>query len=123
MDFNGDGKTDLCLLGGGRVALLQNGGESLNEVSLPVAGGARAAVWADYNGDGLPDLFLATPAGPKLFTNLGGSFRDDSQLLPREPGYNLTAATSLSTRPAKLRNRNGSPWVMPHQALGSLALP
>jgi hypothetical protein len=92
VDFNGDGKTDLCLLGGGRVALLQNGGESLNEVSLPVAGGGRAAVWADYNGDGLPDLFLATPAGPKLFTNLGGGFRDDSHLLPREPGYNLTAA-------------------------------
>ncbi|HZY90397.1 MAG TPA: VCBS repeat-containing protein, partial [Gemmataceae bacterium] len=92
VDFNGDGKTDLCLLGGGRVALLQNGGESLNEVSLPVARGGRAAVWADYNGDGLPDLFLATPAGPKLFTNLGGSFRDDTHLLPREPGYNLTAA-------------------------------
>ncbi len=92
VDFNGDGKTDLCLLGGGRVALLQNGGESLNEVSLPVSGGARAAVWADYNGDGLPDLFLATPAGPRLFTNLGTSFRDDSSLLPREPGYNLTAA-------------------------------
>jgi hypothetical protein len=93
VDFDGDGKADLCLAGGARVVLLQNGGESLNEVSLPAAGGCRAAVWADYNGDGLPDLLLATPAGPKLYTNLGkGGFRDDSHLLPREPYYTLTAA-------------------------------
>jgi hypothetical protein len=91
-DFNGDGKADLCLVGGSRVGLLQNGGESLSEVSLPGAGGCRAAVWADYNGDGRPDLFLATPGGPKLYTNTGDGFRDDSHLLPREPGYNLTAA-------------------------------
>jgi hypothetical protein len=92
IDFNGDGKPDLCLVGAGKVVLLQNGGESLNEVSLPVAGGCRAAVWADYNGDGKPDLFLATPTGPKLYTNLGGTFRDDSHLLPKEEHYNLTAA-------------------------------
>ena len=74
--------------------LLQNGGESLTEISLPgLTTGCRAAVWADYNGDGKPDLLLATPTGPKLYTNLGGNvFRDDSHLLPREPGYNLTAA-------------------------------
>jgi FG-GAP-like repeat/FG-GAP repeat len=93
VDFDGDGKTDLCLAGGSRVVLLQNGGESLNEVALPGAGGCRAAVWADYNGDGLPDLLLATLAGPKLYTNLGkGRFRDDSHLLPLEPYYTLTAA-------------------------------
>jgi hypothetical protein len=95
VDFNGDGKSDLCLAGAGRVALLQNGGESLNEVSLPGVTGCRAAVWADYNGDGKPDLLLATPDGPRLFTNVGGTFRDDSHLLPREPGYNLTAAAWL----------------------------
>ncbi|HEY7153202.1 MAG TPA: VCBS repeat-containing protein [Gemmataceae bacterium] len=95
VDINSDGKSDLCLAGGGRVALLQNGGESLNEVSLPGATGCRAAVWADYNGDGKPDLLLATPTGPKLYTNEGGAFRDDSHLLPREPAYNLTAAAWL----------------------------
>ncbi len=93
VDFNGDGKPDLCLAGAGRVALLQNGGEALSEVSLPGSRGCRAAVWADYNGDGLPDLLLATPTGPKLYTNLGkGNFRDDSHVLPKEPGYNLTCA-------------------------------
>ena len=94
VDFDGDGKPDLCLVGAGKVVLLQNGGESLNEISLPgLTGGCRAAVWADYTGDGKPDLLLATPTGPKLYTNLGGgNFRDDSHLLPKESAYNLTAA-------------------------------
>jgi hypothetical protein len=92
-DFNADGKPDLCLFGPGRVALLQASAESLGEVSLPGATGARSAVWADYNGDGLPDLLLATPGGPRLYTNLDkGNFRDDTRLLPVEPGYNLTCA-------------------------------
>ena len=53
----------------------------------------RAAVWADYNGDGKPDLLLATPTGPKLLHQPRRQpFRDDSHLLPQEPCYNLTAA-------------------------------
>jgi hypothetical protein len=94
VDFDNDGKQDLLLLGAGRVALMQNGGDSYSEVTLPgLTGGARSAVWADHNGDGLPDLLLATADGPRLFTNLGKSqFRDDSGRLPREPGYDLTAA-------------------------------
>src|SRR5262249_34231917 len=92
-DFDGDGKADLCLVGAGKVVLLQNGGESLNELTLPGASGCRSAVWADYNGDGKPDVLLATPSGPKLYTNLGNNtFRDDSHLLPKEPYYTLTAA-------------------------------
>jgi len=93
VDFNADGKPDICLAGAARVALLQNGGDSLGEVSLPGTTGTRSAVWADYNGDGLPDLLLAVPTGPKLYTNLGkGAFRDDSHLLPKEAGYNVTCA-------------------------------
>lgn len=92
VDIDGDGRPDLCLAGAGKIVLVQNGGESLNEVTLPGAAGCRAAVWADYNGDGTPDLLLATLTGPRLYTNLAGSFRDDTHLLPVEPCYNLTAA-------------------------------
>src|SRR5262249_37944581 len=88
-----DGRPDLCLTGAGRVALLCNDGDVLDETSLPGVAGCRAAVWADYNGDGRPDLFVATPAGPRLFTNGGdGTFKDDTALLPGEACYNLTAA-------------------------------
>jgi hypothetical protein len=95
VDFDGDGRPDLCLAGGSQVNLWRNGGDYFSEAPLPAADGARAAVWADYNGDGRPDLFLATPRGPKLFTNLAAGFRDDSHLLPVEEGYNLTAAAWL----------------------------
>jgi hypothetical protein len=94
VDFDNDGKQDVLLLAAGKVSLFQNGGDSYTEATLPgLSGGARSAVWADHNSDGLPDLLLATADGPRLFTNTGkGQFRDDSDRLPREPGYDLTAA-------------------------------
>src|SRR5438132_7017190 len=52
VDFDGDGKQDLCLVGGNKVLLLQNGGDSMSESLLAGVSGARSAVWADYNGDG-----------------------------------------------------------------------
>jgi hypothetical protein len=92
-DVNGNGKPDLCLFGGSRLALLQGSDDGFRDIPLPVAGGCRAAVWADYNGDGLPDLLLATPSGPKLYTNLGkNGFRDDSHLLPEETNGSVMAA-------------------------------
>ena len=95
-DFDGDGKPDVCLVGASRTVVLQNGGNTMSEISLPAAAGSRAAVWADYNGDGKPDLLLATLLGPRLFTNLGGgNFADATHLLPKEPGWNLTAAAWL----------------------------
>jgi hypothetical protein len=95
IDFDGDGKQDLCLVGGGRVVLLQNGGESLNESVLTGVAGARSAVWADYNGDGRPDLLVVTPTGPRLFTNTGTGFHDDTHLLPPEALCGVTAAAWL----------------------------
>jgi hypothetical protein len=94
IDFDNDGKPDICLCGANKVVLLQNGGDGFIETALPgLTGGARSAVWADCNGDGLPDLLLATPSGPRLFLNLGkGQFRDETKRLPKEIAYNLTAA-------------------------------
>jgi hypothetical protein len=92
-DIDGDGKMDLCLIGAGKLVVLLNSGESLTEIPLPGAVGVKSAVWADYNGDGRPDLLLATVAGAKLYTNLGNNvFKDHSHLLPAEPYNTLTAA-------------------------------
>jgi hypothetical protein len=95
VDFDGDGKLDVCLVGGGKVVLLQNNGDALSEVMLAGVFGARSAVWADHNGDGKPDLLLATPSGLRLFTNLGPTMRDDSHLLPRDAVFTPTAAAWL----------------------------
>ena len=95
VDFDGDGKQDLCLVGGNKVMLLQNSGEAMSESMLAGVSGARSAVWADHNGDGRPDLLLATPTGLKLFTNLGPTMRDDSHLLPPIPPGAPTSAAWL----------------------------
>ncbi len=94
-DADGDGKPDFCFYGMGRVTLMKMDGTSLSEMPLPYSGGAKAAAWADYNADGKPDLLLATSSGPKLLTNQGTGFKDDSALLPKEEYYNLTGAAWL----------------------------
>lgn len=96
VDLEGTGQAHLCLFGAGRVDLLRNFGDSFLETKIPeLPGGSRAAVWADYNGDAKPDLLLATPTGPKLYTNLGsGAFRDDTALLPGDVGCNAIMAAA-----------------------------
>ncbi|HND53381.1 MAG TPA: VCBS repeat-containing protein, partial [Pirellulaceae bacterium] len=91
-DVDGDGKDDVCYYGAGKVTVLRVEGSSLSEVALPITGGARSAAFGDANGDGKPDLLLATPSGPKLLINQGGTFKDESAGLPREPYYQLSAA-------------------------------
>lgn len=94
-DVDGDGRSDFCFFGLGRVTLMKMDGTSLSEFSLPVTGGARAADWADHNGDGKPDLLLATATGPKLLTNQGTGFKDDSATVPSEAYYNVSCAAWL----------------------------
>ena len=91
-DFTGDGNPDLCLYGETGVRLLENAGESFNEVALPVACSARAAEWADANSDGKPDLLLATPHGPRLFLRTGDGFDDFTHALPSQEYNNLLGA-------------------------------
>src|SRR5205823_4598367 len=94
IDFDNDGKPDICLCGANKVSLLQNGGDGFIEVALPgFSGGARAAVWAGCNGDGLPDLLLATASGPRISGNLGKEqFTDETARLRKELADTRSAA-------------------------------
>jgi len=91
-DVDGDGAMDLCIFGEKKVAVVKVDGGALNEFALPYTGGARSASFADYNGDGRPDLLLGTATGPKLLTNTPKGFKDDSAVFPKEAYYNGTAA-------------------------------
>jgi FG-GAP-like repeat len=117
LDFDGDGKLDVCIASTSAVRLFQNQGEAFSEITLPgLRGGARSAAWGDYNGDGRPDLLLATADGPKLFTNLGGGqFRDDSVLLPRGAA-GATAAAWIDA------DGDGKPDVLVATAFNGLRL-
>lgn len=86
LDYDGDGRLDLYVTkdprATGRSTLLQNRGDfrfqDVTEVAgLPADAGSLAAVAADLNDDGRPDLFT----GERLFVNLDGRFREaDGQL-------------------------------------------
>ncbi|MCY3023716.1 MAG: VCBS repeat-containing protein, partial [Planctomycetota bacterium] len=94
-DFNGDGRPDLCMFSTSQAVLLQNGGNTFDEVRLPVTGGARGAAWGDYDHDGKPDLLLATPTGPRLFRSTGKELADVSGGLAQQGYHNLKAAAWL----------------------------
>jgi hypothetical protein len=88
-DVDGDGDPDLVLglglgaAGGPGTALWRNDGggvfsEATEEAGLRFVGAAPAhAAWADVDGDGDLDLFLAVPDGPdRLWRNDGGTLND-----------------------------------------------
>jgi hypothetical protein len=95
-DFDNTGRPGFCLFGEAKVALMQNAGGSFNDVPLPVDG-AHSAAWGDFDGDGRLDLLLATPTGPRLFRNAGKQFKDATDLLPRQPYYDLPAVAWIDT--------------------------
>jgi len=86
VDYDGDGDLDAyCCCKSGNALYQSEGGGIFIDVTKDVglSGATDAAAWADYNADGLVDLLLPTP---KLFTNLGDKFRDDTALLPKITG-------------------------------------
>ena len=84
-DFDGDTRLDLAAVSaGGTLQLLANVGEGqfddvTERVGLAGIANAALALWADYDGDLLLDIFVgAREGGSRLFHNEGGLFADMS---------------------------------------------
>jgi cytochrome c-type biogenesis protein CcmH/NrfG len=108
LDYNGDGRPDILLLGavvrGGEVRdlLLRNdGGGRFTDVTAQVGlAGVPASFGcsvADFDNDGLLDLLLTGPAGIRLFRNVDGTRFEDKTAAA---GFDKVAGVCL-----------GSGWV------------
>lgn len=94
VDFDGDGDLDLALAGadfarpnGEYAAVLRNDAGTFVDVGAELVGGWYSALgWADYDGDGDPDLAVAGntnwTATTALYRNEGGSFVEVDAGLP-----------------------------------------
>jgi hypothetical protein len=77
-DYDGDGRTDLFVVNDGQDALYRGLADGKFEKVSPEVVGivdsavGRAVAWGDYNGDNLPDLFVANDGQDFLYRNLGG---------------------------------------------------
>ncbi len=94
-DIDTDGDLDLVLAPrDGHPAVLRNNGDGSFSVREPFAGvtRARAFLWADLDGEGVPDAAFLDEAGTvHLYANLrGGSFR--AETLPAPAGRSVAVA-------------------------------
>jgi len=114
-DFDGDGRLDLFVGGGGTGgdALLHNGGaQRFSDVTtssgLSAAGGSTAIAAGDYNNDGFIDLFIAgTGKEPTLWLNKGdGTFAPDTR-----SSATLKIAASASASVAKFVDYDNDGWM------------
>lgn len=84
-DFNGDGKPDIAVSGGGQVSVLINNGDGTfkSPVNYSVSGNIQALAAADLNGDGKLDLVVPTGGTSAsisvLLGNGDGTFRNPLQ--------------------------------------------
>ncbi len=86
-DVNANGWLDLLACSSQANLLLVNEGGAFSDRSAAfgLAAGSRAAAWADYSGDGRPDLLTHAF---KLFTQASVPLRDDSRLIPTPKAQN-----------------------------------
>ncbi len=105
-DFNGDGRPDIFVCRGGygkpeSPRLYMNNGDGTftdrtAESGISGIDWSLGAVAADFNNDGLPDLFVTSYDGrDRLYINLGGGrFRDVTKTSGIDTGHSVGAAAA-----------------------------
>lgn len=83
-DIDGDGDLDLILSGGGNGVYtrvyLNDGNGYFTEAEDQPFGGANDVIFADFNGDGIPDLLVSNNAGKNVYLNDGnGNFTNSNE--------------------------------------------
>ncbi len=98
VDYDGDGLDDFYFCADlGRNLMFHNLGngkfeEVSEKVGLAIDGFSGVALFADFDNDGDPDLFLGRNHRPsRFFRNDGGSFQDAPEWLPESEGPKLVA--------------------------------
>ena len=129
-DFDNDGALDILMLRGAwetprRMSLLRNRGGVFEDVTMaaglgePIA--SQAAGWADYDNDGLPDIYVTGYGHNVLYHNLGGcKFQDvTEQAHVGGGGFSVGAAWadySLAGLPEVLATLERAPPDTPRKA-------
>jgi hypothetical protein len=124
-DFNGDGRLDLAVAGGGGVrVLLGNGDGSFQTATYSYLAGGRPIAVGDFNGDGWPDLAVAGGNGVSILLNDGVWAGPPSGPAGR-PGNRRSSARAavVPTRPVLLHPAVVTEAPLAAAALGHLRPP
>lgn len=107
MDFDNDGRTDFNLImDSASYPLLRNEGNrqfSQTPISQAFSNAGNAMAWADWNGDGRPDLALTSFNGRTLLRNDPSRYTNATASLPAIPGTRDQAAVYFA-------DLNGDGW-------------
>jgi Flp pilus assembly protein TadD len=99
-DVNKDGFPDLFLpqpAGPGVLAMSDGRGRFTAPAPPATVANARAALWLDYDSDGLLDLVALTAAGPLVLRNVGRAWTDvTARAVPAPMAEALSTATALA---------------------------
>lgn len=103
VDIDGDGDDDLYVMARwGTNVLLRNRGDGTfesaeEELGLDIADHASSAVFADFDNDGDPDLFLGRTLAPSVYlVNEGGHFVDRTASLIDGPAPTLVSSVAAA---------------------------